>query len=433
MANENKTVVQDDDINIDDFLPMPGADSVVTGDENDTPKPGIFSKDAKVDMSFLDEDKKDKPEEGSDDKLDPDDPDKKKPEEEEDEIVSEEDKKKTDSIIDELDKDLNPDAEEEEEKDLTKAGTGLVKSFNKLIEDGVITPFDDDKDISDYSAKDWTELIQANFKDKEAQIRKETPKQFFDALPEELKYAAMHVAKGGTDLKSVFRMLAQSEEVKELDVTNEDDQERIARQYLQATGYGSGDNELVEDQIREWAETGNIEKKAKQFKPKLDKMQEQILAKQLEKQEQSQQRQLEQKEAYMSNIYEALKPAELNGVKIDNKRQNMLWNELTTAKYESMGGKPTNLLGKLLEDYQFGKEPRYDLIAETLWLLQDPEDYKANIRKQAASEEALKTAKTLKTEEGRKLKSTVNKDVEDTIKKTPKRKTLQRKANIFKR
>jgi hypothetical protein len=113
----------------------------------------------------------------------------------------------------------------------------------------------------------------------------------------------------------------------------------------------------------------------------------------------------------------------------------MLWNELTTVKYQSMTGRPTNLLGKLLEDYQFSDEPRYDLIAETLWLLQDPDDYKASIRASVEKEIVGNTAKKLKTEEGRRLKSTqtMNVDNEEASRKPSKRTISRKPGNIFKR
>ena len=67
-------------------------------------------------------------------------------------------------------------------------------------------PFDDDgKSLEDYNAKDFEELIEANIEEARAEVRRETPKQFFDALPNELKVAARYVADGGTDLKSLFK------------------------------------------------------------------------------------------------------------------------------------------------------------------------------------------------------------------------------------
>ena len=435
---KDKSTVSNDTIEgIDDFIPMPDADAVVTGD--DLPQGGeskkspsdIFKREKKVDLSFLDEDddKKGAAGDGVADNNDADGDDPKPP------VVGDDDSAgAADAVIADLD---NEDFGTGKDDEFTSAAgnKSFVSAMKSLIEDETIVPFEDDKDISEYSKKDWQELIKANFEEKEKAIKENTPKEFFEALPEELQYAAMHVAKGNTNLKDVFAALSRREEVRELDPGNKDHQAMIARQYLQATNFGSGDNELIEDQVSEWIETGNIDKKAKQFKPKLDQMQEKVLEADLKKQEEAQQRKLKQKEAYMHNIYETLKPSELNGIKLSNKRQNMLWNELTTVKYQSMTGKPTNLLGKLLEDYQFGEKPRYDLIAEATWLLEDPDDYKANIRAIVEKEVAGETAKKLKTEQGRRLRSTNSVATDDEKKsRTVKKKGLSRKpGNIFKR
>lgn len=393
---------------IDDFLPLPGADSVVTSEDGEEGPKTIFSKPSPADLSFLDNDSSD--EDGKT------------------KMTNEEVK----DTLEELDEQLSASDDET----TSKAGrkkidkSGLVETFSKLIDEGVLIGFEDEKPLEEYSVKDWKELIQANLEEKEKAMREQTPKEFFESLPEELQYAAEYVAKGGKDMKGLFRALSQVEEQRSLDPNNDDHQELIVRQYLNATNFGNGDQSLVEDQIEEWVSNGTIAKRANQFKPKLDDMQNEVLRAKLEQQEQFKIKQQKQKEAYMENIYNTLKPAELNGLKIDNKRQKFLWDELTGLKYDSLQGRPTNLLGKLLEDYQFGDTPRYDLIAETLWLLSDPEDYKESIRKQAKSEVTQETVKKLKTEEARKLSSTSSTNEED---EQPKRKTLAKPKNIFSR
>jgi hypothetical protein len=388
---------------IDDFLPMPGAESIVTTDDEDAPK-NVFSNTGKADLSFL-EDDKDAP-----------------------------DPSETADILKDLDRELEEGDDEDASKKPGRKRTdksGLVETVSKLIEEGVLFGFEDDKPLEEYSTKDFKELIQANFEEREKAVKEQTPKEFFESLPEELQYAAEYVARGGKDMKGLFRALAQVEEQRSLDPGNPDHQEAIARQYLHATNFGNGDTALIEDQIQEWIESGSINKKASQFKPKLDQMQEEVLQSKLAQQEKFRQEQQSKKEAYMENIYNTLKPSEINGVKIDSKRQKFLWDELTTVKYESMTGRNTNLLGKLLEDYQFGEKPRYDLIAETLWLLSDPDDYKESIRKAVRNEVTNETVRKLKTEEGRRLASqSTNTDTSDE----PARRTLQRKpGNIFKR
>jgi hypothetical protein len=404
--------------NIDDFLPMPGADSIVTADDDGAKAPAnVFSSGTKTaDLSFLDNDDADD---------DSDNPDAKK-------TIN------VDKALAALDEDL-ANGDDDDDAAANKSGrkkvdkSGLIDTFSKLIEEGLIMPFEDDKPLEEYSMKDWKELIQANFEHRENSIKEQTPKEFFESLPGELQYAAEYVARGGTDMKGLFRALAAVEETRSLDVANPDHQEMIVRQYLQTTNFGNGDQELIEEQIEEWIEAGSLNKKAQQFKPKLDQKEDEILQMKLAQQEQFRQQQQEQKEAYMSNIYHTLKPAELNGVKIDPKRQKFLWDELTTVKYGSMTGKPTNLLGKLLEEYQFGKEPRYDLIAETLWLLSDPDDYKENLRKQAKNEVAAETARKLKTEEARKISSSTRDDQDDDPRPQRRQQGLKKPVNIFKR
>jgi hypothetical protein len=399
MSNQQETVTID---NIDDFLPMPGAEDILTGDDGKqkTEKPGFFKKDTSVDLSFL---------------------------EEEEDDTEKEDPKADDvnQVISELDQALAEEEDETPAKGRKKVDkSGLVETFSKLIEEGSIIPFDDDKPLEDYSLNDWKELINANFEEREKAVREATPKEFFEALPEELRYAAEYVAKGGTDLKGLFKVLAQTEESRSLDPAKPSDQEMIVRHYLSAT---MADEELVEEQIQEWADAGILGKKATQLKPKLDAMNEQIIQQKLDQQEKAREKQLQMKQAYLDNIMETLKPGELNGIKLDGKKQKFLWDELTTTKYQSMTGKPTNLLGKLLEDHQFGEKPRYDLIAEALWLLSDPEEYKSQIAKNVKNQVTQETVRKLKTEESRKISSTVREEADET---SPAKK-ITRPKNIF--
>lgn len=412
-TEQNQTTVDQVSIeNIDDFLPMPGADVIVTADEEE--KQTMFDAPNKpADLGFLDEEKIDKSE--------------------------------VDNTFDELNKDLDQDDEDEDTKKSNSGRkktdkSGLVEFLKKRIENNEMFTFDDydenkqslDEYLGTLSEKDVEELWQANINNLKDEVASKTPKAFFESLPEELQYAAKYVADGGQDLKGLFKALAHVEEVRDLNPAEPEHQEIIVRQYLQATNFGNGDQELIEDQIEEWIESGAITKKANQFKPKLDDLQSEMLEARLAQQEHFKRQQQAQKEAYMQNIYETLKPGELNGVRIDGKRQKFLWDELTTVKYQSLTGRPTNLLGKLLEEYQFGEEKRYDLIAEATWLLSDPEDYKEHVKRQAKNEVTESTVRSLKTEQSKKLASSQAYEDDDENKKTPSKK-ITRATNIFKR
>ena len=306
----------------------------------------------------------------------------------------------------------------------------MADVFSKLIKDDKIVPFDDDKSLEEYTAKDWTELIEANLEERARQVRSETPKQFFESLPEELQIAARYVAEGGQDMKGLFATLAATEEVRTLDVSNERDQERIIVDYLTATGYGT--SEEIAEEIEIWKDLGKLEQQAAKFKPKLDKMQEKVVAQKLEQQEMKRKQQEQASKQYMENVYNTLKEGSLNEIKVDRKVQAMLYNGLVQPNYPSVSGKNTNLLGHLLEKYQF-VEPNYPLIAEALWLLADPKGYKAKIMDKGAQASVEKTVRKLKTEQVNSGGSSLGvEQKEKDVQKSNKRK-IPRGNNIFKR
>jgi hypothetical protein len=406
-----QTSVQTVDLDIDSWLGAPGAESVVTPTEPEKLKANIFSQ-GKTDMSFLDD-----ADEVIDDK--------------EDKVSRETSltKEQTADLLNNLD---------DEDETKGKPGrpktekSGLVEFLKKRIESKDMFAFDDydenTQDLGDYlgtlSEKDIDELWQANMDNMKQEVAAKTPKEFFESLPDELQYAAKYVADGGQDLKGLFQALARVEQVRELDPTEENDQENIVRSYLSATGFGNA--EEIDEELTTWKDLGVLEKKAKQFKPKLDQMQEEIVQSQLQDQEARKEQQQEAADAYIKNVFEALRPAEINGLKLDKKTQAQLYSGLVQPQYPSISGRPTNLLGHLLEKYQF-VEPNYPLIAEALWLLSNPDEYRQNLTKQGKTQAVEQTVRQLKTEQSRKTVSTYNDDDE------PKSRKIARPQNIFKR
>jgi hypothetical protein len=414
--NQNvQTSVQQVDLDIDSlFAGAPGADSIVTPTDAPTEiKANIFSKKTQ-DLSFLDTDSKTF-NSTTNDKVEP----------------SLEAKQELKEILDE---EVIP-----EEDFKSKAGrpktekSGLVEFLKKRIESNEMFAFDDydekKQSLDDYlgglAEKDIEELWQANVSNMKQEVAAQTPAQFFESLPEELQYAAKYVADGGQDLKGLFQALAATEHVREMDPSDEYDQEFIVRQYLQATNFGN--SEEIEEELATWKDIGALEKKAKQFKPKLDQMQEQIVRAQLAEQEQRRQQQEQAADAYVQNVFNALKPAEINGLKLDKKVQAQLYSGLVQPQYPSISGKPTNLLGHLLEKYQY-VEPNYPLIAEALWLLSNPDEYRGSLMKQGKNAAVEQTVRQLKTEQSRKNISTYQDEQEDQ-----KPRKINRPTNIFKR
>lgn len=434
MATETQTVnskVEQVDINLDEiFNAAPsGADMI----QDDKKQKNIFSGgSAKADFSFADPDKDDK------DDLNAKVEAKEENTENETEVTNtpenETEVKETETKVDDIIDSLNEVEEEDDKTDAPKRGrksiSGISDVFNKLIQDDKIVPFDDDKALEDYTAKDWEELIQANLEEKANQVRRETPKQFFQSLPEELQIAAKYVADGGKDLKGLFSTLSQVETHKSLDVKNASDQERIITEYLSATGYGT--TEEIAEEIEIWKDLGKLEQQANKFKPKLDKMQEKVVAQKLKEQELKKAQQEQASKAYMKNVYDTLKEGKLGDIKVDRKTQAMLYNGLVQPNYPSVSGRNTNLLGHLLEKYQF-VEPNYGLISEALWLLQDPEGYKAKIMDKGAQKSVEKTVRKLKTEQSNAGGASLGVNRAEAESKRSSKRKLSRPTNIFKR
>ena len=195
MSNETgnvETNVETLDINIDEiFDGAPSAEGITVPQQ----KNSIFQKPETTDFSFTQ-------------------PTTKTTEETQEETTSEAEDKKGDvetaqetfeqaqEVFESLDESIDPEAEAiDEPKKGRRRINGISDVFDKLIKSDKIIPFDDDKSLEDYTAKDWEELIDANLEERANQVRRETPKQFFESLPNELQIAARYVAEGGTDMK----------------------------------------------------------------------------------------------------------------------------------------------------------------------------------------------------------------------------------------
>ena len=368
MSNtQDNTVVEQVDLDLDNILGMPGAESVMLPEEK---KPNVFSA-GKPDLSFMEN-----PASADD---------------------SGENKDKNSADFADVLKDLDPEdaslgvqpSDDEPKKAPGRAKVakdGTVELVKKLIDAGKIVPFDDDKPIEDYT---------------------------------------LNVADGGQDLKGLFKVLSHVEETFELDPTEPNHQERIVREYLSATNFGTPDE--IQEEIDSWKDRDELQAKAGKFKPKLDAMQAKVVQQKLAQQEQMKKQQAAQAQAYMQNVYNTIAPGELNGLKLDRKTQELLYGGLVQPSYPSISGRPTNLLGHLLEKYQY-VEPNHSLIAEALWLLADPDSYRSRIMDQAQKVQVEKTARMLKTEEARR--STGSPIVE---KEEVKQRTIKRTNNFFKR
>lgn len=374
--NSSTAVEEIDFDNLDDLLGIPSASSIITAVDS---KPSVL-KSSKVDISFLDEIDDDDTESAKD-------PDIAKA------MVA--------AIVDaSIDLDEEDDAVESKNQGgrprLVK--DAMVEAANRLIEKGVLQPFDDGKALTDYTVDDFEELIQANIQSQTSEVAQNAPVQLFQQLPEEVQAVIHYALNGGQDIKSVFSQLARAQETFDLDVSNEVDQESIARQYLNLTGFGS--TEEIEDEVNVLKDRGDLAKYAERYKPKLDARQAEVIERRLKEQQSAQTRKVDMEKKYHDVVYNTLNSNNLNGIPLNNKVQTMLYYGLTDAtKYQDSKGNPTNALGYLLEQHQFGPKANPSLVAEALWLLADPDAYRTSVKQLGANVANANTVRQLRTEE----------------------------------
>jgi hypothetical protein len=319
-----------------------------------------------------------------------------------------------------------------EEFEEAKAGgkkADLVEFFKSKIEAGDIIPFndyDDKTSVEDYlkkfSKKDFDELWKSNMDQKKAELIEELPIAYKNSLPPELQYAAQYFQDGGTDMKGLFKALAQVEEVKALDP--EKNAREVAKQYLTATNFG--DTDEINEQLDEWDDLGTITKKAQGFKPKLDKMEEDLLKQKLANQANLKVQQQQQYQFYLDNVVNAVKDEDLHGIKIDKKIQSALYSGLTQYDFVDSRGKRCTEFEYLL-DKSMWVEPDYKTIAMVQWILKDREGFVKAAGNKEVNKEVENTVRLLKTEQS---KSTYNNSSEES---GTKKRSLQRASTMFKR
>jgi len=287
---------------LDEILGMPGAESVITPEEEpEVTNTSVLSNNENDDVPSLTEE----------------------PEYEEPVVDKEIKDEKTNIDVDEVLNELNTVEEDIDNKTVEES----IEVIKSLIEEGTILPFDDDKPIEEYTKDEIKELIKLNIEEKENELKGKVSQEFFNALPKELQYAAKYVADGGTDLKNLFKTLSQVEEVKNLDPSTEEGQEEIAKEYLRATNFGT--EEEIQEEIEMWKDLGKLEDKASKFKLKLDKMNEQILQHKLKEQEELKKKQEQAVKEYSESIYNTIEKGKIDDIKLDPETQEFLYKGLT--------------------------------------------------------------------------------------------------------
>lgn len=303
--------------------------------------------------------------------------------------------------------------------------SNLSNAVSELIKEGLIFGFDGEEEIK--SIEDLKELIQANKEEWKKEALENELDEVFSALPEDLQYAVDYVKNGGRDLKSLFKVLAQTQDIKGFDVGT--DQKEITRTYLEYTKFGTP--EEIEEQLAEWEDMDLLDKKAEQFKPKLEKLQEKVVQEKLAQQEEIKQYQKQLIKSYFDGVTEALQDKNLNGIAINRDEQAAIYEDLTANNYvSSRTGQPINFLGKFLEHITWD-QPNYKMLAELTLFAKNPEKYREKIRASVKASEAENTVRKLKTAQGG-LKPSTSPVEEESNKFTIPKKSITRNSILRK-
>ena len=179
MATETQTVnsnVEQVEVNLDEIFNAAPSGADMIQDTTAKPKSIFSGLNKKADMSFADPDLDDK------DDLNAKVEAKEENTENETEVTNtpenetevKETETKVEADVDDIFESLDPssqetevEVEEKKEKRGRKTISGISDVFGKLIKEDKIVPFDDDKSLEEYTAKDWEELIRENVKSAE--------------------------------------------------------------------------------------------------------------------------------------------------------------------------------------------------------------------------------------------------------------------------
>jgi len=239
----------------------------------------------------------------------------------------------------------------------------LVEFLADKIQNSGFQPFNDydeekfasvEEYLNTLPKKDLRELLENNYQARETNIKDTYKQEVYNALPGHLKNAVKALITDGIDPREVYGALARVEQTTALDPTKEADQLAIAYNYLQTTQFGT--LQEIEEQISEWEEQGKIEQKAKQFKPKLDKLQEDQVQAYAQQADQIRQEREQNAAAYYNAVVDVLKKGEVKGHKLGAKDQQSLYDAmLISMKPSQLNGELQDALMQKIEQVKYIK------------------------------------------------------------------------------
>jgi len=247
--------------------------------------------------------------------------------------------------------------------------------------------------------KDLNSLIDDNYKSRENQIKETYKQEVFESFPGHLKHVAQVLAGEEVDPREIYGALARVEQTTALDPAKEADQLAIVHNWLQTSKFGTAQE--IEAQVEEWKEEGKIATKAAQFKPKLDKAQEEQLKAYAIQAEEIKKEREQQAKWYHQNVVKTLQDADLgNGIKLNRKNQEALYNAMMIdLKPSQLNGELQDLLNQKIEKAKY-IEPDFKFLTRLTLFASDPDAYDEMMKQLGKNEATGTITRELKTAQG---------------------------------
>lgn len=275
---------------------------------------------------------------------------------------------------------LTPNQEE-------STGTGeekvdYEKVINELHEKGVIVEPYEGFENDELTSETLIKLLEHNSK----KHLDESFEGFYEPLTDYTKrLIEFDVNSKGKGVEQYLQTLIEEHNIKNLDVANEYDQEKIIREwYSRKLNFTQPE---LEEKVKDLKETGLLEKEAKTVKPKLDEEAANIAKLKEEEQRQVKETELKVRDVYNKRVIDTLKTGKIGGITLSREDAGNIYSVLTgedTIEMNLPNGKKAmmNPLDAHIFFNKYAKEGSLERLALATLLLTNPEKFEKEYSKQ---------------------------------------------------
>jgi len=299
-----------------------------------------------------------------------------------------------------------PEEEEEEEEELLddddedESDNPFEVFANGLAQAGILDLEDEDNQVTEWNEKTFIEVMEKTVDNKMWAKMEELAMETYGEAGVKL---IEDIFINKVPVPEYLRMFSNEQTVENVDISDENNQERIFRLYLAKTGM---DDDEIEDQLAYARDNGRLESYAQKYQGKLvEKMQEerQRLSQEAEVRLQDMQRREEEREESYAKVLEAsVKTGEIEGYPLNNSDAEELFSFVLDKPHVLPNGQRISDFEYRLATMRQEDPKKFLAVAR---LVQKDLDL-TPIKKRAVSEETNTIFKGLKTKTKTASKST---------------------------